>query len=249
MSKVFISYRRDDSSDASGRIYDRLVRDLGPANVFMDVDNIPPGVDFSEHIRKTVQKCSVLLAIINRTWLDGKDGKSRRINDPEDFVRIEIEQALGQKATTVIPVLLHGTAMPAAADLPADMQRLAVLNAKKIDHHSFHQDLDPLVNYIKLHLEPLVDPLPDEAVNSTPRKTDTAVSGVTTAVPLRPAVAANRTAKPRTAVPPSATPHRGVRPPKRKSSSRATHLAILALAMAVLTAIILIGMVLVSLGH
>lgn len=249
MSKVFISYRRDDSSDASGRIYDRLVRDLGPANVFMDVDNIPPGVDFSEHIRKTVQKCSVLLAIINRTWLDGKDGKSRRINDPEDFVRIEIEQALRQDATTVIPVLLHGTPMPSAADLPTKMQRLAILNAKKIDHHSFHQDLDPLVNYIKLHLEPLVEALPDDAVGNEQRKIDTSVSSVRTAVPPRQSVAPNRTAKPRTAVPPSSTPHRGVRPPKRKSSSRVTQVAVVALAMAGLTAIVLIGMAIMSLGN
>ena len=95
MAKVFLSYRRDDAGGYAGRVEDRLVRDFGPEILFMDVDNIPIGKNFVKVLRDEVAKCEVLLAVIGPHWLDARneDGK-RRLDDPNDFVRIEIATAL-----------------------------------------------------------------------------------------------------------------------------------------------------------
>src|SRR5258708_5794808 len=118
MSKVFISYRREDSADVSGRIYDRLCRPYGAENMFKDVDTIPLGVDFRKLITDSVSRCEVLLAVIGKQWLTvtSPAGK-RRLDDPGDFVRMEIEAAL-QRDIPIIPVLVQGTAMPGADILP-----------------------------------------------------------------------------------------------------------------------------------
>jgi hypothetical protein len=92
MSKVFISYRQSDSASVSGRIYGRLVSRFGKENIFKDVDDILPGVHFPEYIRASLQQCVVELVIIGREWLTAKteDG-TRRLDDPQDWVRQEIE--------------------------------------------------------------------------------------------------------------------------------------------------------------
>ena len=150
MSRVFISYRREDSQDASGRIFDRLAHELGRDQVFMDVDNIPPGVDFRDHLKQSVQQCDVLLAVIGKRWIDLTDehGK-RRIDHKDDFVRIEIELALKQTQTLVVPVLLHEVKMPPADQLPEPLQKLAYRNAMQVRHNNFQRDLDLLVNALK----------------------------------------------------------------------------------------------------
>jgi len=99
MAKILLSYRREDSEHATGRIYDRLVAYFGKKAVFMDVDTIPSGADFRNHIEEFLTKCDVLLAIIGDSWIDAKfpSGSKRgmrRLDDPGDFVRIEIEAAL-----------------------------------------------------------------------------------------------------------------------------------------------------------
>ena len=94
MNKVFISYRRDDSQDAAGRICDRLSKEFGHDTVFMDVDNLPIGCDFREHLRNSVLQCDIFLAVIGKQWLDSADGEgNRRIENKDDFVRFEIELA------------------------------------------------------------------------------------------------------------------------------------------------------------
>jgi hypothetical protein len=105
-SVIFISYRRDDSSAFAGRLYDRLVERYGMDQVFMDVDNIPPGVDFAEAIAQAVGTCDVLLAVIGQHWLTvtGQDGR-RRLDNPRDMVRLEVEAAL-TRDVPVIPVLV-----------------------------------------------------------------------------------------------------------------------------------------------
>src|SRR5262245_25534969 len=111
-AKVFISYRRDDSAGYAGRVLDRLKTELGPDVLFMDVDAIPLGTNFAKVLHEEVAKCGVLLAVIGPNWSDArdKDGK-RRLDDPNDFVRIEIAAAL-QRNIPVIPILLDGARIP-----------------------------------------------------------------------------------------------------------------------------------------
>ena len=78
MPKVFISYRRDDSADATGRLHDRLSTEFGADSVFIDIDNIPYGVDFRKHLAEAVEKCDVFLAIIGDSWLDIRDSEGTR---------------------------------------------------------------------------------------------------------------------------------------------------------------------------
>jgi hypothetical protein len=114
-AKVFISYRRDDSGDYAGRVHDRLEREFGSDLLFMDVDAIPLGANFTKVLREEVAKCDVLLALIGANWLDARneDGK-RRLDNPSDYLRIEIATAL-QRDIPVIPILLERATMPKAA--------------------------------------------------------------------------------------------------------------------------------------
>src|SRR5215813_5857594 len=110
-AKVFISYRREDSGYA-GRIKDSLERGLGRDVLFIDVDGIPLGVNFVQVLREEVAQCGVLLAVIGSNWLDVRDEDgTRRLDNPTDFVRIEIAAAL-QREIPVIPILLDGTRVP-----------------------------------------------------------------------------------------------------------------------------------------
>ena len=94
--QIFISYRRDDSAGYTRAIYDRLVQHFSKDRVFMDVDAIEPGLPFDEAIKHALDKCEVLLVVIGRHWLDTRDGLGPRINDPQDFVRLEIAAALSR---------------------------------------------------------------------------------------------------------------------------------------------------------
>lgn len=144
-SKIFISYRRDDSAGHAGRVHDRLQTTFGQDLLFMDVDAIPLGVNFADRLRSEVAKCDVLLAIIGPNWRDVKDASgSRRLDDPSDFVRIEIATAL-QRGIPVIPVLLDNSAVPKQQDLPADLKQLSLMNGLEVRHASFHTDMDRLI--------------------------------------------------------------------------------------------------------
>jgi TIR domain len=132
MSKIVISYRRSDSAATAGRIYDRLIDRYGEASVFMDVDKIPFGTDFRRHIQEVLSNADILLAVVGTRWLGaGADGAAR-IRDDADPVRVEIEAALRQ-GIAVIPVLVDGAAMPAAAELPEAIRDFAYLNAAPVD--------------------------------------------------------------------------------------------------------------------
>ena len=154
MSKIIISYRRADSAATAGRIFDRLAGHYGDDAVFMDVDKIPFGTDFREHIRKVLAGGDILLAVIGPNWL-GKsaDGKSR-VMDEADPVRVEIEAALRQK-TRIIPVLVEGASMPGVADLPDGLRDLAYLNAAPLDvGRDFRAHMDRLIRSIDEVLGP-----------------------------------------------------------------------------------------------
>lgn len=148
-TKVFISYRRDDSAGHAGRVHDRLEREFGRDLLFMDVDAIPLGADFVDVLGAEVAKCDVLLAIIGPNWLNAKDASGkRRLEDENDFVRIEIAQAL-QRGIPVIPILLDGTSVPSSEQLPADMKSLSRRNGLDVRHASFHADMDKLVRSLQ----------------------------------------------------------------------------------------------------
>jgi len=141
---VFISYRREDSDGFAGRIYDRLAMRLGHDNVFFDVDAIPPGRDFVDVLSDRVGKCDALIAVIGKNWITtGDSAKRRRLDDPNDFVRIEIEAALSREVP-VIPVLVDGAPMPHAEDLPDGLKKLARRQAIEISHSRFDSDAERL---------------------------------------------------------------------------------------------------------
>ena len=122
MKKLFISYRRDDSAGHAGRVHDRLEREFGRDLLFMDVDAIPPGANFVKVLGEEVAKCDVLLAIIGPNWLELRDEDgNRRVDNPHDFVRIEIAAAL-QRNIQVIPILLDGAKLPKVAQLPDELR-------------------------------------------------------------------------------------------------------------------------------
>src|SRR5271155_1997750 len=141
---VFISYRREDSGGFAGRIYDRLLSRLGRENVFFDVDTIPPGRDFVEVLSERVGKCDALLAVIGKHWVSSADSENRRrLDDPHDFVRIEIEAALTRNVP-VIPVLVDGAAMPHPNDLPDSLTKLIRRQAVEVSHARFDSDAERL---------------------------------------------------------------------------------------------------------
>ena len=152
MSKIFLSYRRQDSIGVAGRIYDRLRAHFGDNAIFMDIDSIPFGEDFREHIDAAVGQCDVVLVVIGTNWA-GETGAHRRLDDPRDFVRIEIESAL-QRDIPVIPVLIDHARMPAEADLPPSLTRLTYRNAIDVDQgRDFHPHVDRLVQGIEFHVQ------------------------------------------------------------------------------------------------
>ena len=132
--RIFISYRRADAAGYAGRIYDRLTGHFGEDAVFMDVDTIEAAVDFVEVLQSAEQRCDVLVALIGRRWLDSKDAnEKRRLDNPEDFVRIEVAAAL-DRDIRVIPILVDGVIMPNSTELPGNLKPLARRNALQVDH-------------------------------------------------------------------------------------------------------------------
>jgi hypothetical protein len=120
---IFISYRRTDSEGITGRIYDHLCARFGASRVFMDVESILPGLDFREVLKSAVARCDILLAIIGREWLPAEREGSRRLANPDDYVRIEIETAL-ERNIPVVPTLIATAPMPSADALPASLSAL-----------------------------------------------------------------------------------------------------------------------------
>jgi formylglycine-generating enzyme required for sulfatase activity len=148
MAKIFLSYRRQDSAGVAGRIYDRLRAHFGDDAVFMDIDSIPFGEDFREHIDAAVGRADLVLAVIGPRW-SGKTDTSRRIDDPRDFVRIEVESAL-QRGIPVIPVLLDRTRMPTEAEVPSSLVAMTYRNAIEVDQgRDFHHHVDRLIQGIE----------------------------------------------------------------------------------------------------
>ena len=153
---VFISYRREDSADITGRIYDRLVQHFSKEIVFKDVDSIPLGIDFRKHLENALSQCQVLVAVIGENWIESETSSgNRRIDSPRDHLRIEIEIAL-HRDIPVVPVLVRNATMPAEDQLPPSLQSLAYRNGIPIrPDPDFHTDMDRLIKGIEVHLENL----------------------------------------------------------------------------------------------
>src|SRR5437667_7444472 len=145
MPRVLISYRRSDSAGMTGRIFDRLVAHYGKDSVFIDVDNIPFGTDFREHIRHALLGGDVLLVVIGQRWLGQSETGQSRIHDDGDPVRVEVEAAL-QGGIPLIPLLVDDARMPKTADLPASLQEFAFGNAVEIDSgRDFNHHMERLI--------------------------------------------------------------------------------------------------------
>lgn len=142
---VFVSYRRDDAAHIAGRIHDALVARLGRDHVFIDVDSVAPGEDFVAAIEDTIARADVMLAVIGPTWLAPTASGDRRIDRPDDFIRLELATALA-RGLRIIPVLADGATMPRADALPTGLVELARRNAVQIGHATFRRDMDALLD-------------------------------------------------------------------------------------------------------
>jgi TIR domain-containing protein len=151
---IFISYRRDDTEGEAGRLFDDLTRSFGENSVFMDVSGINPGADFRKAIDDNVAACGVLLAMIGPQWSSIRSGAGeRRLDDPNDFVRLEIASALARKVA-VIPVLVHDAKMPRPEDLPDNLKDLAFRNSVEITHARWNSDVQLLTDALTRYVSP-----------------------------------------------------------------------------------------------
>lgn len=145
--QVFISYRRDDSAGYARALHDALARRFGAGRVFIDVDDIAAGQRFAQVIAGAVGRAQVLLVLIGPRWLGAREGAPPRLHEPGDFVRREVEAGLAQ-GVHVVPVLLDGTPMPAAAQLPATLRELAACHAVELRGSRWEADLADLLDAV-----------------------------------------------------------------------------------------------------
>lgn len=166
-------------------MYDRLVAEFGRGNVFKDVDDIPLGLDFAEHLDKAVSQCQVVIVVIGKTWTTVVDENgNRRLDSQDDFVRIEVESAL-KRGIPVIPVLLEGVSMPNRAQLPKSLHPLVRRNSTQVGYDPrFHTDMDRLIKGLKALMR-VAESAPDPASEERPvskRETQTEPKPVAQAV-------------------------------------------------------------------
>lgn len=148
MAEIFLSYRRDDSTSATGRLADALEAHFGDDRVFRDRE-IAAGENFVEAIRRSVESSTVVLVVVGRRWLGASDTEGRRrLDDPADFVRLEIELALAARVT-IVPVLVEGATMPSAADLPPSLAPFSQCQAVELADTRWRYDADRLIEMLQ----------------------------------------------------------------------------------------------------
>lgn len=148
--KIFISYRRDDSAGYAGRLFDFLTAQFGENNIFMDIDTIEPGEDFRKVVKNAVATCDVVLVMIGKQWLSMLDAQGRRrLDDPRDWVRVEIAAALANPNVRVIPVLVRDANMPGNHELPDELKELSWRNAIELSDTRFQYDARKLIEVIE----------------------------------------------------------------------------------------------------
>jgi predicted ATPase len=157
LAKVLISYRRSDSAGIVGRVYDRLAARYGAEGVFLDVDKIPYGVDFRNHVRERLAGADVVVAIVGSNWVGARNGYARILDD-DDPVRMEIEAALAA-GTPLCPVLVNGATMPSERELPPTLSQFAYVNAAPLDAgRDFEHHVSRLIASLDALLGPKAPP-------------------------------------------------------------------------------------------
>jgi hypothetical protein len=153
-STIFLCYRREDTQDAAGRLHDRLVDAYGPERVFRDIDSVPLGVDFVDHVAVQISRCSAVIVMIGRQWLKLKNKRRRRrLDDEGDLVRVEIASALKQNVP-VIPVLVQDAAMPDPDDLPDNIRPLVRRNGIELSATRWRTDVERLIKELDRVMKP-----------------------------------------------------------------------------------------------
>jgi hypothetical protein len=212
--RIFISYRREETAYPAGWLYDRLADRFGSGQVFKDVDSIQLGDDFVEVITRAVGSCDVLLALIGDQWLTITDEHGRRrLDDPDDFVRLEIEAALTRKVR-VIPILVDGARMPRADELPDSLVRLVRRQALELSPARFEFDTSRLFKVLDWTLAEVRTAQDDGALKPAPvGKAPDPTPGAVQETPVRPEQEQQR-------VPPAApSPPARARPPSDRGES------------------------------
>lgn len=163
---IFISYRRADSRHAAGRLADDLAQTFGLRAIFRDIEGIDPGLDFTKSLERALNECVVMLVLIGPRWLDQRDAEGRRrLDRPDDWIRLEVATALARDIR-VIPVLLEDVRRPQASELPDDLQVLALRQTLEMSDSRWRGDLQRLVE--ALRRVPELAPLAGEATGPVP---------------------------------------------------------------------------------
>ena len=185
MRKIFISYRRAEAEYAAGALGRELRRHFGNDQVFRDKEDIGGGVSWKQHVLDEIDEHSAMLVLMGKNWAHAADAQGmRRLDNPDDPIRIELTDGLTQGAA-VIPVLLADAQMPSAADLPSELKAIAELNAVRLRDGDWHYDLDRICKTLERagfkpasHMSPIADatvgrpasPAPTEKVRGVPIK-------------------------------------------------------------------------------
>jgi TIR domain len=147
---VLISYRRRDTAAETARLHDRLAAEYGAERVFLDIHDIPLGIDFVDHVRTVIDRCSAVIVMIGTQWLTITDESGqRRLDDPDDPVRMEVAAALQQKHIGVIPVIVQNASLPSPKDLPADIRLLARRNCIQLQPEQWDEGVERLLRALK----------------------------------------------------------------------------------------------------
>lgn len=148
--KIFISYRRADSKYVVDRIRDRLIATYGDDAVFRDIESIPPGQNFSKVLDDAIAACNVMLVVIGPQWTKIADAQgNKRLFDPADLTRLEVETGLARKEILVIPVLVMYAPMPGVGDIPESIADLLFRNAVSVRNDpDFNSDMLRLIQGI-----------------------------------------------------------------------------------------------------
>ena len=152
---VFLSYRRDDTADVCGRMYDALGKTFGKGRLFRDVSSLRPGANFGETIVSILPKCRATLVLIGPHWTSARDeAGNRRLDDPNDWVRAEVELALNAPDLYVVPVLVNGAQMPRAEEIPECLHPLLARHAAVIRRDpDFHGDVARLAQALRASVQ------------------------------------------------------------------------------------------------
>jgi hypothetical protein len=150
-SRIFICYRREDTAGHAGRLRDRLAEVFGDSQVFLDTEHVGIGEDFVDRTTRVVGSCRAVLVVIGQRWLSVVDAQGRRrLDDEDDYVRLEIATALRRAPpTAVIPVLVHGARMPTEEELPVDLRALSRRNALVAPDERWRPEVDRLIERLE----------------------------------------------------------------------------------------------------